>query len=145
MTSPAASEAAAASQPLLGLGLTELEAWAEAQGQPRFRGRQLHDWLYSRGARSLEAITVLPRAWRERLGKLPVLSPQPQGILAARPVLSEGATAKAGECCPQAEPGRELLGRSRLLHRRDALDGTCKLLLATVDGLSIEKIGRAHV
>ena len=56
-----------AATPLLGLGLAELEHWAQSQGQPAFRGRQLHDWIYAKGARSLEAITVLPKAWRETL------------------------------------------------------------------------------
>ena len=59
------------SRPLLGMGLSDLEAWAEAQGQARFRGRQLHDWLYAKGARSLEAISVLPKAWREELQRVP--------------------------------------------------------------------------
>jgi 23S rRNA (adenine2503-C2)-methyltransferase len=123
----AASPPAAPQTPLLGLGLAELEAWAQAQGQPAFRGRQLHDWLYARGARSLEAITVLPKAWRQRLEALPVVT-----------VASAGPAAEAP---PDPEPGRSLLGRSRLLHRSDARDGTTKLLLATVDGLSIETVG----
>lgn len=92
--------------PLLGMGQAALEAWAGDQGQPAFRGRQLHDWIYARGARSLEAITVLPKAWRE------------------------GLTA--------AGTG---IGRSALLHRSDARDGTTKLLLATADGLSLETVG----
>jgi 23S rRNA (adenine2503-C2)-methyltransferase len=57
--------------PLLGLGLEELEAWAQLQGQPRFRGRQLHEWIYGRGARRLEDISVLPKAWRDRLAQDP--------------------------------------------------------------------------
>ena len=61
--------------PLLGLGVADLEAWARCQGQPSFRGRQLHDWIYSHGARSLEAVTVLPRAWREQL----LQGPEPIG------------------------------------------------------------------
>jgi 23S rRNA (adenine2503-C2)-methyltransferase len=92
--------------PLLGMGQAALEAWAGEQGQPAFRGRQLHDWIYSRGARSLEAITVLPKAWREGLG-------------------ASGTG----------------IGRSALLHRSDARDGTTKLLLATADGLSLETVG----
>ncbi|AFY30116.1 23S rRNA (adenine(2503)-C(2))-methyltransferase RlmN [Cyanobium gracile] len=92
--------------PLLGMGQAALESWAGDQGQPAFRGRQLHDWIYSRGARSLEAITVLPKAWREGL-----------------------AAAGTG------------IGRSALLHRSDARDGTTKLLLATADGLSLETVG----
>jgi 23S rRNA (adenine2503-C2)-methyltransferase len=38
-----------------------------SQGQKAFRGRQLHDWLYAKGARSLDDITVLPKAWRASL------------------------------------------------------------------------------
>ena len=97
--------------PLLGLGQAELEAWATAQGQAPFRGRQLHDWLYAKGARSLEAISVLPKAWREAL---------------------------TGEPPPGAF---DWSGRSRELHRSVARDGTTKLLLATSDGLSIETVG----
>ena len=52
---------------LLGRSAAELESWAVAQGQKPFRGRQLHDWLYAKGARSLEEITVLPKVWRESL------------------------------------------------------------------------------
>jgi 23S rRNA (adenine2503-C2)-methyltransferase len=116
--------AAEAITPLLGQTREQLEAWAASQGQPAFRGRQLHDWLYSRGARSLEAITVLPMAWRASLAAPPQMA---SPSLAARP--------------EDPEPGRALLGRSRLLHRSDARDGTTKLLLATDDGLSIETVG----
>lgn len=92
--------------PLLGMGLAALQEWAGLQGQPAFRGKQLHDWIYARGARGLEEITVLPKVWREQL-----------------------AAAGTG------------LGRSPLLHRSDARDGTTKLLLGTADGLSIETVG----
>jgi 23S rRNA (adenine2503-C2)-methyltransferase len=57
--------------PLLGLGATALEDWARSQGQPAFRGRQLHEWIYGRGARSLDAITVLPKDWRLSLAQCP--------------------------------------------------------------------------
>ncbi|MEB3322030.1 MAG: 23S rRNA (adenine(2503)-C(2))-methyltransferase RlmN [Synechococcaceae cyanobacterium] len=56
---------------MLGLGLEDLEAWAQRQGQPPFRGRQLHEWIYGRGARSLEEISVLPKAWRAQLAQAP--------------------------------------------------------------------------
>ncbi len=92
--------------PLLGMGLAALQEWAGLQGQPAFRGKQLHDWIYAKGARSLEEVTVLPKVWREQL-----------------------AAAGTG------------LGRSPLLHRSDARDGTTKLLLGTADGLSIETVG----
>jgi 23S rRNA (adenine2503-C2)-methyltransferase len=118
-----------AQQPLLGLGSEALQAWAVAQGQPAFRGRQLHDWLYNHGARSLEAITVLPKAWRAQLLQEPSLQ------------ASTAPGANPGPASRDPEPGRTLLGRSRLLHRSDAKDGTTKLLLATEDGLSIETVG----
>ena len=93
-------------QALLGCSATELEGWAVAEGQPAFRGRQLHDWLYAKGARSFEAITVLPKSWR--------LSLQQRGIT---------------------------IGRLLEVNRAVAVDDTTKLLLATVDGETIESVG----
>ena len=93
-------------QALLGCSANELEGWAVAEGQPAFRGRQLHDWLYAKGARSFEAITVLPKSWR--------LSLQQRGIT---------------------------IGRLLEVNRAVAVDDTTKLLLATVDGETIESVG----
>ncbi|MCW6036717.1 23S rRNA (adenine(2503)-C(2))-methyltransferase RlmN [Spirulina subsalsa FACHB-351] len=50
---------------LLGQSLAELTHWVESQGQPRYRGKQLHQWLYQKGAHSLAEISVFPKAWRE--------------------------------------------------------------------------------
>ena len=97
--------------PLLGQGLEALEALAVAQGQPRYRGRQLHDGIYAKGARGLDQIQVLPKTWRELLAR---------------------ETAVAG-----ADP----IGRSQALRRSVAKDGTTKLLLATADGLCLETVG----
>ena len=94
------------------MGRADLEAWATEQGQPAFRGRQLHQWIYDHGARDINTISVLPKAWRQQL--------------AADPVGSGAAG---------------LIGRSRELHRSLASDGTLKLLLATADGLSLETVG----
>ncbi|MEI6616787.1 MAG: 23S rRNA (adenine(2503)-C(2))-methyltransferase RlmN [Cyanobium sp. ELA507] len=146
---PTSPTAPLAVQPLLGLGLKELETWAESQGQPAFRGRQLHDWLYARGARSLETVTVLPKAWRQQLQQLPVVSAvataAPRGLGDAFGASAPDGSGEAPGALDTAddlvEPGRALLGRSRLLHRSDSLDGTTKLLLATEDGLSIETVG----
>jgi len=99
------------SRPLLGQSLAELEAWAVAEGQPAFRGRQIHEWLYRRGEHDLSAITVLPRAWREGLQER------------------------------QAQQGQSLIGRLVEQHRRVAADGTTKLLLGTSDGLQLETVG----
>jgi 23S rRNA (adenine2503-C2)-methyltransferase len=76
----------------------------------------------------------LPKAWRADL----LLRP------AGQPSVGDGSAPLAAEpSVPPGdpEPGRALLGRSRLLHRSDARDGTTKLLLATEDGLSIETVG----
>ena len=54
-------------QALLGRSAAELQDWAVAQGQKPFRGRQLHDWIYAKGARSLADITVFPKTWRAAL------------------------------------------------------------------------------
>ncbi len=53
--------------PLLGRSLAELSDWAEAWGQPRYRGKQVYDWLYDRGARSFDEMLVLPKQWRQDL------------------------------------------------------------------------------
>ena len=97
--------------PLLGRGLADLEAWAVAEGQPSFRGRQIHEWIYRRGVHDLAAITVLPQAWRTSLQER------------------------------EKTEGQPLIGRLVEQHRRVAEDGTTKLLLSTSDGLSLESVG----
>ncbi|MHC5831225.1 MAG: 23S rRNA (adenine(2503)-C(2))-methyltransferase RlmN, partial [Nostoc sp.] len=32
--------------PLLGATVTELTTWVQQQGQPAYRGKQLHEWIY---------------------------------------------------------------------------------------------------
>lgn len=58
--------------PLLGSSLTELTQWVQQQGQPAYRGRQLHAWIYQKGARSLAEISVFPKQWREVLVDVPI-------------------------------------------------------------------------
>jgi len=52
---------------LRGRLLPELEALAARLGEPAYRGRQIARWLYVRGAGSLDEMTNLPRAFRDRL------------------------------------------------------------------------------
>ena len=61
------SSVALPGSPLLGKSLPELTDWVQTQGQPAYRGKQLHQWLYERGARSLMDITVFPKQWRSQL------------------------------------------------------------------------------
>ncbi|HEY9853260.1 MAG TPA: 23S rRNA (adenine(2503)-C(2))-methyltransferase RlmN [Leptolyngbyaceae cyanobacterium] len=58
------------SPPLLGANLTELTDWVKQQGQPAYRGRQLHQWIYEKGIRNLAEITVFPKQWREDLADI---------------------------------------------------------------------------
>lgn len=58
--------------PLLGASVTELTAWVQQQGQPGYRGKQLHDWIYNKGVRSLADISVFPKNWRSELADIPI-------------------------------------------------------------------------
>ncbi len=49
---------------LLGQSLKSLEQFAINFGQKSFRGRQIYDWLYKKGARNLDEISVLPKDWK---------------------------------------------------------------------------------
>ncbi len=57
---------------LLGKSVDQLTQWVKQQGQPAYRGKQLHQWLYQKGARSLTEISVFPKAWREQLTEYPI-------------------------------------------------------------------------
>ncbi|KYC38340.1 23S rRNA (adenine(2503)-C2)-methyltransferase [Scytonema hofmannii PCC 7110] len=58
--------------PLVGASLEELTAWVQQQGQPAYRGKQLHDWIYHKGARSLSDISVFPKQWRAEVAETPI-------------------------------------------------------------------------
>ena len=58
--------------PLLGLSLAELTTWVQAQGQPAYRGKQLYQWIYQEGAKSLADITVFSKQWRETVKDTPI-------------------------------------------------------------------------
>ncbi|MDF2441026.1 MAG: rRNA (adenine2503-C2)-methyltransferase [Abditibacteriota bacterium] len=54
---------------LLGQNTNELESTLAALGEPKFRGRQIADWIYRRGARDFAAMTNLSRDLRARLAQ----------------------------------------------------------------------------
>ena len=60
------------SEILLGKSLEELTTWVEKQGQPAYRGKQLYQWLYQKGARSLLDISVFPKQWRQEMADYPI-------------------------------------------------------------------------
>ncbi len=61
-----------ASGPLLGASLAELTDWVQQQQQPAYRGRQLHEWIYRHGVRSLADVTVFPKQWRASLAEIAI-------------------------------------------------------------------------
>tara|TARA_Y100001968_G_scaffold325280_1_gene366248 strand:- start:292 stop:1371 length:1080 start_codon:yes stop_codon:yes gene_type:complete len=52
---------------LLGLSSDKLEEFARQEGEKAFRGRQLYEWIYQKGAKNLDSISVLPKQWRDSL------------------------------------------------------------------------------
>ncbi|MBW4466875.1 MAG: 23S rRNA (adenine(2503)-C(2))-methyltransferase RlmN [Pegethrix bostrychoides GSE-TBD4-15B] len=66
------TELASAQRPLLGQSLGELTAWVQQQGQPAYRGKQLHQWIYQQAARSIDQISVFPKQWRTDLADTPM-------------------------------------------------------------------------
>lgn len=60
------------SEVLLGKSLSELTAWVQEHGQPAYRGKQLYQWLYQKGARSLLDISVFPKQWRSEMADYPL-------------------------------------------------------------------------
>src|SRR2546421_8725174 len=57
----------AARPDLRSLGFSELSALVSRLGERPYRARQLYSWLHRKAAASLDAMTDLPHAFRERL------------------------------------------------------------------------------
>ncbi len=58
--------------PLLGRSVEALTEWVTQQGQPAYRGKQLHQWIYQKGIRSLEEVTVFSKQWRAEVKETPI-------------------------------------------------------------------------
>lgn len=58
--------------PLLGASLAELTAWVQEHGLAAYRAKQLHDWIYHKGVRSLADVSAFPKKWREEVGDIPI-------------------------------------------------------------------------
>ncbi|MGL5076676.1 MAG: 23S rRNA (adenine(2503)-C(2))-methyltransferase RlmN [Waterburya sp.] len=71
MTLPTITQSTS-SEFLLGKSLEELTQWVQEQGQPGYRGKQLHQWLYQKEVRSLLDISVFPKKWRESMADYPL-------------------------------------------------------------------------
>lgn len=69
LTSPDLNASPQPLVPLIGASVQELNDWVQSQGQPAYRGKQLHQWIYERGIHSLAEISVFPKAWRETVAE----------------------------------------------------------------------------
>jgi 23S rRNA (adenine2503-C2)-methyltransferase len=58
-----------------GQTLEDLEKFAKESDQPKFRAKQLTDWLYKKRVQSWEDMTNLPSAWRQTLEEHFILEP----------------------------------------------------------------------
>ncbi|MBE9060022.1 23S rRNA (adenine(2503)-C(2))-methyltransferase RlmN [cf. Phormidesmis sp. LEGE 11477] len=58
--------------PLLGRSVESLTEWVVQCGQPAYRGKQLHQWIYQKGIRSLDEVTVFSKKWRAEVKDFPV-------------------------------------------------------------------------
>src|SRR5438046_191502 len=47
----------------------ELNSWLDTQGEKTCRKKQVHEWLWQKGARSFEAMTNLSKPLRESLNE----------------------------------------------------------------------------
>lgn len=65
----------AAKQSLLDFSLEELTELCAGLGEPRFRAKQIWEWLYRHYALDFAAMTNLPKELRQRLGEVATVSP----------------------------------------------------------------------
>jgi 23S rRNA (adenine2503-C2)-methyltransferase len=59
---------------LLGMGIKELEDFMESIGEPRYRGRQVHKWIYKKAVSSFYDMSDLSRDLRTKLDELARIS-----------------------------------------------------------------------
>ncbi len=59
---------------LLGMGIKELEDFMESIGEPRYRGRQVHRWIYQKAVSSFYEMSDLSRDLRNKLDELARIS-----------------------------------------------------------------------
>lgn len=58
---------------LYDMRLEELEQWISELGQPKFRAKQIFNWIYNKRAVSIDEMSDLPAAFREELKQKAVL------------------------------------------------------------------------
>jgi 23S rRNA (adenine2503-C2)-methyltransferase len=51
------------------MSLSDIQEYFAAQGEPRFRAKQVYEWLWQKGAHSFDAMTNLSKGLREKLNE----------------------------------------------------------------------------
>ncbi len=59
---------------LLGLNISELEYFVTSIGEPRFRAKQLYNWIYNKKVHSFYEMSDLPKPLRFKLGEIAKIS-----------------------------------------------------------------------
>ena len=59
---------------LLGMGIKELEDFMESVGESRYRGRQMHRWIYQKAVSSFYEMSDISRDLRTKLDELARIS-----------------------------------------------------------------------
>lgn len=70
---PALLFAAQGLDPLPGMTKEEMASFVEDLGEPKFRAKQLFQWVYQKGVKSYDAMTNLPAAFRQKLAERAIL------------------------------------------------------------------------
>lgn len=61
-------------RPLVGMTLEEMTSFLGELGEPRFRAKQLFQWVYEKGVKSFDAMTNLSQGLREKLAEKALLT-----------------------------------------------------------------------
>lgn len=63
------------------LSLAELESLLTELGEPKFRAKQIYDWLWNKSLHTIEDMTNLPKSLREKLSEQYEILPASEGIV----------------------------------------------------------------
>lgn len=60
-------------KPLVGMTQEEMTAFVQELGEPKFRAKQLFQWVYQKGVKDFEQMTNLPAGFRQKLAERALL------------------------------------------------------------------------
>lgn len=59
---------------LLGMKLNEMEEWVQSLGQPKFRAKQIFQWIHKEHVNSIDEMTNLPQKFRDQLKEIATIN-----------------------------------------------------------------------